>query len=119
MANVAALMTLTLASAGGLDAQAGRSYGGSGSVWWDAGRGTIFPWEEDYDNPNGQASVLNTTGAVQTNGHAFFEALGPNGRACITCHQPSNAMSISVAALRQRWSETEGRDPIFAAVDGS
>ncbi|MCU1260633.1 MAG: hypothetical protein JWO80_3518, partial [Bryobacterales bacterium] len=36
-----------------------------------------------------------------------------------TCHQPSNAMSISAEAVRGRWADTHGKDPIFAAVDGS
>jgi cytochrome c553 len=62
---------------------------------------------------------MNRGGSVRTDGHPFFEALGTNGRACVTCHQPSNAMSVSAASLRERWTETEGRDPVFAAVDGS
>src|SRR5947209_16359018 len=109
----AALVGLALAGVAVSVAHAAKSYGASGHVWWDAGQGVMFPWEEDYDNPNGQASVLNTNGAVPTRDHAFFEALGSNGRACVTCHQPSNAMSVSVATLRQRWAETEGKDPIF------
>jgi cytochrome c peroxidase len=63
--------------------------------------------------------MVNRDGAVKTEGHPFFEALGENGRSCITCHQPSNAMSVSVEAIRRRWLETAGKDPIFAAVDGS
>jgi hypothetical protein len=114
--NVAALVMLVSAAA--LSAQSGRSYG-PGRIWWSAGQGGVLPWEEIYDNPDGQLSVLNRTGAVHTENHAFFEALGTNGRACVTCHQPSNAMSVSVASLRERWIETEGQDAVFAAVDGS
>ena len=94
-------------------------YGGSDRIWWDAGQGSLFPWEQDFDDPLGRVSVLNTKGAVRTTGHPFFEALGTNGRACITCHQPSNAMSISAAAISKRWQETAGKDPLFAAIDGS
>jgi cytochrome c peroxidase len=56
---------------------------------------------------------------IRTEGHPFFDALGTNKRACVTCHQPSNAMSISTATLISRWKETEGKDPVFAAFDGS
>ena len=53
--------------------------------------------------------VLNTTGAIETKGHPFFEPIGRNGRACITCHQPSDAMSLSAATARERWRETGGK----------
>src|SRR5215472_9830316 len=92
---------------------------GPGRTWWEAGRGGVLPWEETYDDPDGQVGIFNSKGAVRADGHPFFEALGSNGRACVTCHQPSNAMSLSVAAIRERWSETGGKDPLFAAVDGS
>ena len=106
------------ASSAVLTAQSGRSYGGN-HVWWDAGDGGILPWEEDYDDPTGQLTILNTAGFIHTRGHAFFEPLGVNGRACVTCHQPSNAMSISVATVRSRWAEKQSNDPLFAAIDGS
>jgi cytochrome c peroxidase len=92
---------------------------GPGRVWWDAGRGGVLPWEESYDDPDGQVGILNAKGALHTDGHPFFEPLGRNGRACVTCHQPSNAMSLGTAAIRERWRETNGKDPLFAAVDGS
>jgi len=107
-----------LASIAVVTAQSGRSYGGN-QVWWNAGDGGILPWEEDYDDPTGQLTILNTAGFIHTKNHAFFEPLGVNGRACVTCHQPSNAMSISAATARTRWAATQGKDPLFAAVDGS
>ncbi len=109
------LLTLGLLALSPLHAQ----YGSPDRLWWDAGQGSLFPWEMDFDDPTGRIGVLNTSGAVKTTGHAFFEALGPNGRACITCHQPSNAMSLSAAMAVKRWKETEGKDPLFAAVDGA
>jgi hypothetical protein len=107
-----------LASVAVLSGQGGRSYGPD-RVWWDAGQGGNLPWEEDYDNATGRISILNTTGLIHTRDHPFFEPLGINGRACVTCHQPSNAMSVSTSIVQTRWSETEGKDPLFAAVDGS
>jgi hypothetical protein len=114
MRTVAIVMVCALMAA----AQSGRSYG-PGHIWWDSGQGGALPWEESYDNPDGQVSIVNRTGAVRTDHHPFFESLGTNGRACVTCHQPSNAMSVSAAALRERWKETGGKDPVFAAIDGS
>jgi cytochrome c peroxidase len=101
-----------------LNAQRPGPYG-VGPVWWNAGAGGVLPWEEEYENPDGWVSILNKDGAVHTEGHPFFESLGSNHRACVTCHQPSNGMSVTPASLRDRWNETNGRDPVFAAVDGS
>jgi hypothetical protein len=108
-----------LASAVLLIAQTrGNAYGPS-RIWWDADQGGFLPRAEDYDNAEGTGGMINTSGNVRADDHAFFAALGTNRRACITCHQPSNAMSVSAATLRQRWTETGGTDPVFAAVDGS
>jgi hypothetical protein len=100
--------------AAGLQAQSGGS-----SAWWDPERNELMPAISTFDNPLGQIAVLNSGGPVDTKGHPFFVPLGANGRACVTCHQPMNAMSISADAVRERWRQTGGKDPLFAAVDGS
>jgi hypothetical protein len=87
--------------------------------WWDPARGTPLAQSKDFDDPSGKLRLLNQSGEVQTKGHAFFTPLGSNGRSCLTCHQPSSAMSLSVDLIRMRWAETNGRDPLFAAIDGS
>ena len=87
--------------------------------WWDPNRGVALPRSKTFGDPSGELRLLNTSGAVETNGHAFFTPLGSNGRACVTCHQPTSAMSLSVDLIRQRWADTQGKDPLFAAVDGS
>jgi hypothetical protein len=87
--------------------------------WFDAGRRGVLPASSEFDDPRGKLGVLNTGGPTQTKGHPFFEPLGTNGRACVTCHQPGYAMSVSVASLRERWRSTRGADPVFAAIDGS
>jgi len=86
--------------------------------WWSPGEGTRLPAYATYPNAWGELGILNTSGAVETKGHPFFEPIGQNGRACVSCHQPANGMSISVAAIQERWKVTKGKDPIFAAVDG-
>jgi predicted MFS family arabinose efflux permease len=87
--------------------------------WMEPGKGGTLPAELHFDDSLGQLGVVNASGAVDTKGHPFFEPMGANGRACVTCHQPAYAMTISVAAIRERWSATQGKDPLFAAVDGS
>lgn len=95
-----------------------QSYRG-GRSWWSPGQGGFLGADETYDNVDGRSGIWNKSGAVRTDGHPFFEPLGTNGRACISCHQPANAMGISSAALRERWIDSAGKDPVFAAIDGS
>lgn len=113
-----ASLVLVVGVSAALRAQSGRSYGPD-RIWWNAGSGDILPWQEEYDNADGQVGVLNANGIVRTKGHPFFEALGDNGRACVTCHQPSNAMSVSPVAVLERWRATAGQDAVFEAVDGA
>lgn len=87
--------------------------------WLIAGDGGTLEASAEYPNAAGMMGVLNAAGPVATRGHPFFEAIGSNGRACVTCHQPAEAMSISATTIARRWQETDGKDPIFAALDGS
>src|SRR5580693_10281626 len=82
--------------------------------WWQPGSGQTLAASVEYDNPLGKVGLLNTAGAVDTKGHPFFEPIGSNGRACVTCHQPADGMSLSVESVRRRWDETGGKDPVFA-----
>jgi hypothetical protein len=87
--------------------------------WWDGSRGTPLPQSKTFGDPSGELRLLNTSGPIETRGHPFFTPLGSNGRACVTCHQPTSAMSLSLDLIRQRWADTQGKDPLFAAIDGS
>ena len=87
-------------------------------AWWSPGNGVALSATAAYQNPHGRLSILNTAGRIETKGHAFFEPIGTNGRACVTCHQPANAMSLSVETIQERWKATNGKDPLFAAIDG-
>jgi hypothetical protein len=88
-------------------------------TWWAPGDGRTFPAKLDYDTPLGTLRVLLSGGPMETRGHPFFTATGPNGRACVTCHQPADAMSLSARTAQERWDATGGKDPLFAAYDGS
>lgn len=89
------------------------------SSWWEPGQGGVMPAVVDFKDPRGALGVINASGAFETKGHPFFTPLGTNGRACVSCHQPSDGMSLSVRTIQQRWEQTKGHDPLFAAFDGS
>ena len=87
--------------------------------WWIApGEGRALPASVEYENALGRIGVINTGGAIETAGHPFFEPLGTNGRACVSCHQPADGMSVSLRTIAALWGATAGADPLFAAIDG-
>ena len=111
------LFTLTACfSSTGLTAQ--QATAGRSDLWWSPGEDRPLPAYIEYANDYGRVGLLNSSGTIVTDGHPFFEALGTNGRGCVTCHQPADAMSVSVATIQQRWQDTNGTDPLFAAIDG-
>jgi hypothetical protein len=87
--------------------------------WWEPGEGRTFPAKLEYENEGGTLRLLLEGGPMETKGHPFFEPIGPNGRACVTCHQPANAMSLAVPDVQRQWARNGAKDPLFAAVDGS
>jgi hypothetical protein len=91
----------------------------TGDRWWPVGEGREMPKELRHPNEAGAVTTLNANGPIATQGHAFFTPLGSNGRACVSCHQPADAMSLSVQTIRERWQATQGKDPLFAPIDGA
>ena len=87
--------------------------------WIRPGQGGVLPAEKTFANALGGLGVLNAGGAVDMKGHPFFEAVGTNGRACVTCHQPSDSMGLSLAPIRQQWQVNGAKDPLFDPVDGT
>jgi cytochrome c peroxidase len=69
-------------------------------------------------NPGGILELVNVNGRTDRRG-AFFQSLGTNGRTCATCHVADQGMSISPPQIQQRYERTNGRDPLFASVDGA
>jgi len=88
-------------------------------TWIEPGSGAVLPEFDAFDSVEGTLGVLNASGPVNTEGHPFFTPLGTNGRACVNCHQPTYGMSVSTSGVLQRWRLTDGKDPVFAAFDGS
>src|SRR5579862_3042854 len=79
-------------------------------TWIEPGSGATLPEFDAFDSNEGTLGVLNASGPVDTEGHPFFTPLGTNGRACINCHQPAYAMSVSAAGMQERWNVTNGKD---------
>jgi cytochrome c peroxidase len=75
--------------------------------------GVFFP------NPNGASQTYSTSGGGIDLTGPFFQSMGTNGRACATCHQPSDGMSVAATSVELRFLLTQGTDPIFRTVDGS
>jgi hypothetical protein len=97
------------------------AYGAAPSAqsWIEPDTTQVLPPSAAHENLYGQLEILNSAGSIATRDHPFFKVLGTNGRACVSCHQPTYGMSVSAAGLRERWRVTQGKDPVFAAIDGS
>src|SRR5258708_9077216 len=72
---------------------------------------------QDFNDISGQVRTVSTTGAIDTT-NPFFQSLGTNGRACVTCHQPSDGWSISMPNVQARFAANP-KDPLFNPVDGA
>ena len=66
---------------------------------------------------SGTVLTYSTAGFID-NSNLFFTPLG-NGRSCSSCHQESQAWSVTPAALQARFKASNGTDPIFQLVDGA
>jgi hypothetical protein len=108
-----AIAALSLAGAAGLRAN------DPPDRWWNPGEGRTFPTSLEYANANGTLRLVLEGEALDTRGHPFFTALGENGRACVTCHQPADAMSLSAQSVQRQWERNGAADPLFAPADGS
>jgi cytochrome c peroxidase len=71
-----------------------------------------------YPDANGIFATYEPGGPPSA-GNPFFHALGTNGRACITCHQPSDGWTITPAHIEERFKSSHGQDPLFRPIDGA
>ena len=71
-----------------------------------------------FPDPSGVVRTYSENGAIDRTG-PFFQSLGSNGRSCGSCHQPSDAMSVSAVHVQTRFDQSQGLDPIFRTNDGS
>src|SRR3954466_2748663 len=79
------------------------------------GRGNVL----DTPNPSGVLRSITLDGGALDRSNPFFQALGTNGRSCVSCHVPQSGWAITPAEVQDRFRRTRGLDPIFRANDGS
>jgi cytochrome c peroxidase len=88
-------------------------------IFQQGGVPAVIPEYEVDPDASGRTASYQPLGPTTTSSNAFFQSLGSNGRTCVTCHLPPNAMSVSTENINSRWNATTGNDPIFAPVDGA
>ena len=74
--------------------------------------------QSPFSDPTGTIQTFSKTGEAEVN-NAFFQSLGTNGRSCVTCHQASDAWSVTPTHIQARFDATQGLDPIFRTNDGA
>src|SRR6266478_3288172 len=63
----------------------------------------FVPRYQAFSDPEGHFANLNLGGPTDTSSNPFFQDLGTNGRRCVTCHQPSDAFSVTPPHIRERF----------------
>ena len=79
----------------------------------------FVPAYQEFKDPDGRFANLNLGGPTDVSKNAFFLDIGTNGRRCVTCHQASDAWSVTPPHIQDRFDATGGTDPIFRTNDGS
>jgi hypothetical protein len=77
-----------------------------------------IPLELNFPNETGMVQSLSTAGSLDFL-TPFFQTLGTNGRACVTCHVPSAGWGLSPESVRVRFDSSAGLHPLFRPNDGS
>jgi len=79
-----------------------------------------------FPDPTGVSANYTTAGSIDLN-NEFFQSLGTNGRACVSCHAPESGFTITPAHLQSLFDQCEHNPPaslatrcaVFRTVDGS
>jgi len=74
----------------------------------------LFP----FPDSSGVVETFSSNGSIDLS-NPFFQSLGTNGRACVSCHLPDQGWSIAADRVQLRFYLTAGKDPIFRTNDGS
>jgi cytochrome c peroxidase len=74
--------------------------------------------ELHFTNDRGVSETITTAAEFDTS-NPFFQTLGTNGRACVTCHQPADGWSVTPSSVQRRFADSRGLDPIFRPNDGA
>jgi cytochrome c peroxidase len=71
-----------------------------------------------FRDSTGMVRTVRPGGEAQP-ANAFFQSLGTNGRSCVTCHQASDAWTVTPVHIQARFEASQGLDPIFRTNDGA
>jgi cytochrome c peroxidase len=71
-----------------------------------------------FATPTGRIQTFTVSGEIDTE-NPFFRSLGTNGRRCDSCHQSSDAWTITPRHVQARFNASHGFDPIFRKNDGA
>jgi hypothetical protein len=72
------------------------------------GSNSVLPKYQEFLDPDGVLGNLNLGGPSEESQNPFFQSMGTNGRSCVTCHQPSDAFSVTPPHLQQRFDFPSG-----------
>jgi cytochrome c peroxidase len=89
------------------------------SLGFSGSSNMVIPKFQVFGDPSGALANVNVGGPTDTSTNPFFLSMGTNGRSCVTCHQPSDAFSVTPPHLQERFYATRATDPIFRSVDGA
>jgi hypothetical protein len=73
---------------------------------------------QPFRDPTGDVATYNIAGDLDES-NAFFQRLGTNGRTCASCHHADQGFGLNASQARQLFIATQGKDPLFAPVDGA
>ena len=71
-----------------------------------------------FDNDQGMSETVTSALELDTT-NPFFQSLGSNDRACVTCHQPAEGWTVTPSSLRRRFLASDGFDPVFRLNDSA
>ncbi|HWD40330.1 MAG TPA: hypothetical protein VG944_15890 [Fimbriimonas sp.] len=93
--------------------------GAASSLWVTSSAASAQRRDDGYSrNEFGLARTVSSAGFID-HSNPFFQSLGTNGRSCASCHVQDQGWAISADDVQRRFNQTNGRDPIFALVDGA
>src|SRR4051812_1462049 len=71
------------------------------------------PFALDTPNTAGVLRTITSDGSAIDTGNPFFQAIGANGRSCVTCHLAATGWTIAPEEVKRRFDRSRGLDPIF------
>ncbi|MEO8521004.1 MAG: hypothetical protein ABI603_06555 [Acidobacteriota bacterium] len=83
-----------------------------------AGAAAVIANMHAFSNPSGVSRTFNSRGILNPD-NPFFDSLGTNERACVTCHQAEDGWSLTPPGIRRRFAASKGLEPLFRTNDGS